>query len=107
MEGEDVSDITVEVSVAGASSGESIVPAYGVVRGGFFPADSPSKEEVMTTLIREWSLFTAGGGDGISKIACTQNVPPSITAHHVFAPPLRTCALKSCTQILPPSEAVH
>ncbi len=27
-------------------------------------------------VLREWSLFTAGGGGGIPKIARTQNVPP-------------------------------
>ena len=35
------------------------------------------------------------GGSGISKIARTQNVPPSTIVHYVFA--LHgTCALKSC-----------
>ena len=28
--------------------------------------------------LREWSLFTAGRASGISKIARTQNVPPSM-----------------------------
>ncbi len=37
--------------------------------------------------LREWSLFTAGGG------ARNQNLPPSIIVHYVLAP-LRTCALK-------------
>ncbi len=48
-------------------------------------------------VLREWTLFSAGGGSGIPKIARTQNVPPSfiIIPRHVFAP-LQTCALKSC-----------
>ncbi len=37
------------------------------------------------------------GGGGIPKIAHTQNVPPSIIANYVFAPPPNLC-----TEIFPP-----
>ncbi len=56
---------------------------------------------VCLLLVREWwSLFTAGGGGGIPKIACTQNVPPLIIARHVSALPPNLC-----TEILPPPLA--
>ncbi len=53
-------------------------------------------------IVKEWSLFTAGGG-GSLKIARTQHVPPIHNHNLRFCPPpLRTCALKSC--IVPPSK---
>ncbi len=39
-------------------------------------------------LVREWSLFMGGGSGGISKIACTQNAPPSTIANYIFMNPL-------------------
>ncbi len=54
-------------------------------------------------LIREWSLFTAGGAGGIPKIARTQNVPPLNNRALHFCPPPPNL----CTEILPPPLSDH
>ncbi len=51
--------------------------------------------------LREWSLFTAGGGGGIPKITRTQNVPPLDNRELCFCPPPPNL----CTEILPPPSS--
>ena len=44
------------------------------------------------TVFRKWSLFTAGGSNGILTIARTQNVRPLNNCEICFAPPILSWA---------------